>query len=252
MADADLTARVRTALLALEGVVIEDLRLPLPSDLRDIAKASAIVSGVVEDRIPALLNSARDRTWDEDGTLHEYEFRRFTIGFPDILLVERANPDNILFQMEAKSWYVLSSDPITARFITSSTVMADGTILALVAWLLDGVVGGSPKFLQIFTGDAKQIADRRDEKWEAMSPPGSHRVVQPVNVPGTPRNLVQTLVRAEMKDQAGTWKAESDNFGKIHRIAHPDIQAFQEATLGLQAAGKSLRRWHDFFKTPDD
>jgi hypothetical protein len=46
-------ARIREALLALEGTVIEDLRLPLPGDLRDIAKAAALVSGVVEDRIPA-------------------------------------------------------------------------------------------------------------------------------------------------------------------------------------------------------
>lgn len=82
--------------------MIEDLQLPLPGDLRDIAKAAPLVSGVVEDRIPQLLNSVRERTWDEDGALHAYEFRRFTIGFPDILLVERANPDNVLFQMEAK------------------------------------------------------------------------------------------------------------------------------------------------------
>lgn len=39
-------ARVREALLALEGTVIEDLRLPLPGDLRDIAKAAALVSGI--------------------------------------------------------------------------------------------------------------------------------------------------------------------------------------------------------------
>src|SRR6266852_8566321 len=111
--------RVREALLALEGVVIEDFRLPLPGDLRDIAKAAALVSGVVEDRIPVLLNSVRNYTWDEDNKLHAYEFRRFTIGFPDILLVERANPEHVLFQMEAKSWYILASDPLTARFETS-------------------------------------------------------------------------------------------------------------------------------------
>jgi len=97
-----LSEKVRTALLALEGTVIDDLRLPVPGDLRDISKAAAMVSGVVEDRIPALLNGVRDRTWDEDGALHEYEFRRFPIGFPDVLLVERANPENILFQLERK------------------------------------------------------------------------------------------------------------------------------------------------------
>src|SRR5437773_2675760 len=94
-------AKVREAILALEGTVIDDFKLPLPGDLKDISKAAALVSGVVEDRIPALLNSVRDRTWDEDGSLHAFEFRRFPIGFPDTLLVERAHPENILFELEA-------------------------------------------------------------------------------------------------------------------------------------------------------
>jgi hypothetical protein len=41
------------------------------------------------------LNNVRGHTWDEDNKLHAFEFRRFIIGFPDILLVERANPDNV-------------------------------------------------------------------------------------------------------------------------------------------------------------
>lgn len=110
-----LAGRVREALLALEGSVIEDFRLPLPGSLKDIAKAAALVSGIVEDRIPAPLNSVRDRTWDEDGDLHAFEFRRFTIGFPDILLVERANPGNILFEIEAKSWYILCDRPVAGQ-----------------------------------------------------------------------------------------------------------------------------------------
>src|SRR5439155_785418 len=77
-------ASVREAILALEGTVIADLSIPLPGDLRDIAKAAALVSGVVEDRLPELLNRVRSQTWDEDGTFHAYEFRRMTIGFPDI------------------------------------------------------------------------------------------------------------------------------------------------------------------------
>lgn len=48
------TERVREAILALEGTVIEDLTIPLPGDLRDISKAAALVSGIVEDRIPVV------------------------------------------------------------------------------------------------------------------------------------------------------------------------------------------------------
>jgi hypothetical protein len=241
-------ARVREALLALEGTVIEDFRLPLPGDLRDIAKAAALVSGVVEDRIPELLNSVRGHTWDEDNALHAFEFRRFTIGFPDILLVERANPQNALFQMEAKSWYILASDPLTARFETSPVVMAEGTIIAVVAWLLDGVVSGSPKLLRIHTDDALRLATVRDTAWEAIEPPGSHRVVHPQNAPGTSRNLVQTLARGEIRRNSG-WAKDADNYGKLDRLYDGKMRAFREGVWSLTAAGKTLKDWRSFAKS---
>lgn len=240
-------ARIREALLALEGAVIGDLRLPLPGDLRDIAKAAALVSGVVEDRIPALLNSVRSHTWDEDNALHAYEFRRFTIGFPDILLVERAKPDNVLFQIEAKSWYILASDPLTARFETSPVVMTQGTVIAIVAWVLDGVVAGSPKLLRIHSDDALRLASVRDAAWAAIEPAGSHRVVHPVNAPGTPRNLVQTLARGEVKRDSG-WAKDADNYGKLNRFYDENMQAFRETVWSLKAAGKTFKEWHSFAK----
>ena len=240
-------ARIREALLALEGTVIEDLRLPLPGDLRDLAKAAPLVSGVVEDRIPALLNSVRGHTWDQDDNLHAFEFRRFPIGFPDILLVERANPDNVLFQMEAKSWYILASDPLTARFETSPVIMTEGTIIAIVAWLLDGVVAGSPKLLRIHSDDAHRLAAVRDVAWEAIEPAGSHRVIHPENAPGTSRNLVQTVARGEMF-RHGRWEKDSDNYGKLERLYDEQIRTFRDTVWSLTAAGKSLKEWHDFAK----
>jgi hypothetical protein len=242
----DLTEKVRTAILALEGTVIEDLQLPLPGDLRDISKAAAMVSGVVEDRIPALLNGVRERTWDADGDLHEYEFRRFTIGFPDVLLVERANPEKVLFQLEAKSWYILSSDPITARFLTSQTVMTTGTLIVIVAWLLDGVVSGSPKLLRIHTDDALRLANVRDKAWEGIG--DDHRVVHPVLRDDVPRSLMKTQVRAEQRKKNGGWEADSDNFGKIHRLYDEQLEAFEDSVFALRAAGKTLKEWHAFIK----
>ena len=242
-----LADRVREALLVLEGTVIEDFKLPLPGDLKDIAKAAALVSGIVEDRVPALLNSVRDRTWDEDGGLHAFEFRRFTIGFPDILLVERADPTNILFELEAKSWYILAADPLTARFETSPNVMRDGTLIAIVGWMLDGVVAGSPKLLRIHSDDAKRLASVRDAAWAAID--ANHRVVQPENAPGTPRNLVQTLARGEI-NRDGRWAKDADNYGKLDRLYDEDIRRFRDDVWSLQAAGKTLKEWRSFVSRP--
>jgi len=243
----ELFEKVRTAILALEGTVIEDLQLPLPGDLRDISKAAAMVSGIVEDRIPALLNGVRERTWDADGKLHEYEFRRFTIGFPDVLLVERANPAHFLFQLEAKSWYVLSADPITARFLTSKGVMTTGTLVVIVAWILDGVVSGSPKLLRIYTDDAMRLAEVRDKAWENIGEE-DHRVINPTLSAGIPRSQMKTQVRAEQKKPNGEWEADSDNFGKLHRLYDEQIATFETSVLDLRAAGKTLREWQAFIK----
>lgn len=236
-------AQIRGALLALEGTVIEDFRLPLPGDLKDISKASALVSGIVEDRIPDLLNRVRERTWDESGALHEYEFRRFTIGFPDILLVERANTDNVLFEVEAKSWYVLSGDPLTARFETSPTVMRDGTVVAVVAWLLDGVVSGSPKLLRVYSDDAKRLAQARDDAWNGID--DNHRVVHPENVAGTARNLIKTQARGEIK-RGGRWEKDADNYGKLDRLYDPELTRWRDDVLSLRAANKTLKDWRTF------
>lgn len=231
----------------MEGSVLDDFKLPLPGDLKDIAKAGALVSGIIEDRIPELLNRVRDRTWDEDGSLQAYEFRRSTIGFPDIELVHRATPSEVLFEIEAKSWYILSGDLITARFLTAANAMHPGTVVAIVVWMLDGVVSGSPKLLRIFSDDAHRLAAVRDQKWKLLEPVGSHRVVQPENAPGTPRSLTRIQARGEIV-QGGEWKKDADNFGKLDRLYDPELRAFQEDVLGLQAAGKSLSQWRGFIK----
>lgn len=238
--------RIREAVLALEGTVISDLVLPLPGDLKDLPKAAALVSGVVEDRLPELLNRVRSTTWDRDDSLHAYEFRKFPIGFPDVLLVERADPENIVFEIEAKSWYALSSDALTARFETATSVIRPGTLIVIVAWILDGVVSGSPRFLRVLIDDAHRLAVARDQAWASLE---TRRVRQPSNPPGTPRNLLVTKTSAEtLRD--GNWVAESENFGKLERLHDGAISDFAGDVADLVAAGKTLRQWRRFIKEP--
>ena len=247
----DLSARIREALLAIEGAVLGDFKFPLPGHLKDLAKAADLVSGVVEDRIPALLNSVRTTTWDEEGALGDYEWRKVPIGFPDIVLVRRSDPTDVLFEIEAKSWYVLSTDPLTARFLTSTTVITEGTLVVVVAWLLDGVVSGSPVLLRLYVDDARRLAHVRDDKWTGTEPAGSHRVVEPANAPDTPRNLLRVQVRGEIQDAAGHWRKDSDNFGKLDRLYDDQLRAFRDGVWDLRAAGKSLKAWHRFISKDD-
>lgn len=234
---------IKRAILALEGLVLEDFQFPLPGDLRSLVKASDLVSDTIEDRLPELLNNVRERTWDTDHKLDDYEFRKAIAGFPDCLLVERENPDNVIFEIEAKSWYILSRDTITARFHTDPSVITKGTLVVIAGWVLDGVVAGSPKLLRIHIADAHALAKARDTAWESLA---HRRVVRPKNPPGTPRNLRRTQVEAQQQNASGAWTKESDNFGKLHRIQHQPIKDFIADTLALQAAGKSFKAWRTF------
>lgn len=235
-------AAIRQAILALEGTTFEDFQFPLPGDLRDLVKASDLVSSTIEDRVPELLNRVREHTWDAGKTLAPYEFRRAAAGFPDCLLVERS-PENVVFEIETKSWYVLSRDTITARFKTDPAAITPGTLVIIAGWALDGVVSGSPKISRIHIDDAQVLARARDATWTAQA----HRRVLPAqNAPNTPRNLRRTQVTPQQQGSHGTWEAESENFGKIHRIQHQPVKDFIENTLALQAAGRPFKEWRKF------
>ena len=235
---------IREAVLTLEGTTVEDLILPLPGNLKDLPKAAALISGVVEDRIPEMLNRVRSTTWDQEGKLGAYEFRRFTIGFPDILLVNRSDPSEVIFEIEAKSWYILSRDALTARFLTSVDAIRAETLVMIVGWVLDGVVSGSPVLQRIHVADACSLAQQRDNQWIEIGP--DHRVVNPTNPPGTPRNKVRTQVEAQIQNPDGEWRKNAENFGKLDRIPNDDLRAFRDATLTLRAAGKPFSLWRTF------
>jgi len=236
-------ATLRDAILGLEGTVLEDFELPLPGDLKDISKAAALVSGTIEERVPELLNRVRSTTWDPAQVYIAYEWRKSPIGFPDVLLVERANPENVIFEVEAKSWYVLSTDALTARFLTEPNAITPGTLVILVAWLLDGVVSGSPKLLRIHVDEAARLAQVRDDRWTTNRP--DRRIVRPVNPPGTPRSQFSTQVRGEFL-RNGQWQAEAQNFGKLDRLGDAALQQFRNDTLNLKAAGKTYAEWRGF------
>jgi hypothetical protein len=212
----------------------------------DIYQASSLVGGILESRIPDMLNGARDHTWDSDHSLSEFEFRRFEIGFPDVELVKRSDPSNVIFQIEAKSWYALSSDTLSARFKTSQSVLREGTLLVIVAWMLDGVVSGSPKFMRVFADDAIRLANARDAAWNDGR--NDHRVDHPVVDPSRTLNLQQTSAIAMQMNSHGDWVPESQNFGKIDRFHDPAVNDFTSSVLEIRAAGRSLKEWKAFIK----
>ena len=110
-------------------------------------------------------------------------------------------------------------------------------------WSLQHSRGGS--LLRLHIDDAKRLAAVRDEAWEAIDP-DTHRVVQPVNEPGTPRSLLKTQARGEILRPDGDWTKDSDNYGKLARLYDAGLDGFRDSTWALTAGDKTYKEWQTF------
>ncbi len=153
---------VSIAVLALQGSVLSDFHIPTPGNLLDISKISELVSNTIEARVPEWLN-ARRQAWDEFEQFAGYEFIKAKAGYPDVRLTNRSDPSDVKFRIEVKTWYVLSRDPLTARFKTHPSYLLADDMLVVAAWTLDGIVNGSPKLVRLYIDRALPIATKRDE-----------------------------------------------------------------------------------------
>jgi hypothetical protein len=117
----------------------------------------------IEELIGSELNGSLRGTWTTDGNL---SLVRNAVQFPDLYLIRRKER-RILLSVEVKSWFVFAKDDITARFEAAPNIIRGGSLIVLVPWCMTNLVSGSPRLLLPYVGDAKALAERRDDVWKA-------------------------------------------------------------------------------------
>jgi hypothetical protein len=245
LANADFT----TPASAVEDDVEETLAQQCKSYLALLNRFNNYVGQGIEELIGTQLNGPLRHHWTDTSSL---VFIRNAVQFPDLYLIHREEK-RILLSVEIKSWFVFSGDDITARFEAAPNVIKEGSLLVLFPWHMTDLVFGTPILLEPYIGDAKALAERRDNIWMAGGLNGFKKgVVSPnrkIEVPIVdvmkPTALNQTKTKSVAYQRKGdVFEKESENFGKIWRIYDEYINnVFYPKTLENELLGKKIAEW---------
>ena len=269
------------ALMDLKGHTMDVIRISKPSDIEGaialskiISKLSPIVGNLIEYALASHLNTLHK--WPND-----CQWKRQDPGFPDTIL---SGMTGIEPGIEVKTWFPLATE-ITARFRESQTHLQTNRIkVILVCWILEDVIAGKPKILDIWIGDALELAKNRDNHYH--NPP-EYVVMEPEDTRSRTRNLQQTnchgyrfqgtktqLADAEKfvcdwgenaKDYSpnpdyqkrfrkltGSFPYRLDtNFAKMDRIQSPSLENFKADILQNLYAGRTIQQWNKAIKSGD-
>ena len=261
------------ALHSLQGHTIDVLAVSEPRDLQGavelskiVSKLSPIIGNLIEYAIARHLNEIH--TWP-DGC----RWIRQDPGFPDAIL---SGMPNIQPGIEVKTWFPLSTE-ITARFRDSQNYFQANHIkVVMVCWMLEQVLAGQPKIIDIWIGDALDVAKARDTHYH--NPP-YYIVMEPEDTSSRTRNLQQTncngYVFQGTKEQLAAainfvhswgnngkeYRPDRDyqlylrqltarfpyrldtNFAKMDRIVLPSLETFKTNVLGSIYIGRTIQSW---------
>ncbi|MDY6806417.1 MAG: hypothetical protein SXA11_21775 [Cyanobacteriota bacterium] len=261
------------ALLDLKGHIIDVIAISKPRDIQGIleiskiiSKLSPIVGNLLEYAIARHLNETYK--WP-DGC----QWIRQDPGFPDTIL---SGLPGIQPGIEVKTWFPLSTE-ITARFRDSQThFSANQTKVVTVCWILENILAGKPQIIDIWIGDAIDVAKTRDSHYH--NPP-SYIVLEPEDTSQRTANLQQTncngytfqgtdkqLVRATkmvnswgvnakeyrpdreykmlMRQLIGSFPYRLDtNFAKLDRIGLASLEHFKQNVLRTSYFGLTIQSW---------
>lgn len=269
------------ALIELKNHRVDVLAVTKPSDIQGaielskiISKLSPIIGNLLEYTIARHLNDLQE--WPEG-----CQWIRQDPEFPDMVL--KGLP-GIQPGIEVKTWFPLATE-ITARFRDSQTHFAfNHTKVAMVCWMLESVVAGQPKIIDIWIGDAIEVAQARDSHYH--NPP-YYVVMEPEDTSSRTKNLQQTNCNGlrfqgtekqltEAKRFLASWGSDAKqyrpdreyqillrqligrfpyrldtNFGKMDRIVLSSLESFKTKVLTSPYYGRTILSWVKAIKLID-
>ncbi len=261
------------SLLEFKGHTLDIITIAKPIDLefavvisKLLSKLSPIVGNLIEYAIANHLNTVHK--WPND-----CQWIRQDPGFPDTIL---SGLSDIQPGIEVKTWFPLATE-ITARFRESQTHLQGNHIkVVLVCWMLENVISGKPKILDIWIGDALELAKCRARHYH--NPP-EYVVMEPEDTKSRTQNLQQTnchgyrfqgtktqlIEAAKFVDGWGENAQEyspdpnyqmrlrkltgmlpyrlDTNFAKLDRIVFPSLETFKGDMLQRIYAQRTIQEW---------
>jgi hypothetical protein len=119
-------------------------------NVTEVFSIGSAFATVIETQVVNILNKLRS-IWDTENAYSKYAFIRQSQTFPDVLLRNLEKPDDIVFGIELKSWYVLSKEGEPSfRYKVDPDACAAADLIVVVPWILSDVISGAPRLLAPF------------------------------------------------------------------------------------------------------
>ncbi len=269
------------AMLDLKGHTVDVLTIKRPNDVQSavelskiVSKLSPIVGNLLEYAVVQYLNEARE--WPEG-----CRWMRQDPEFPDVIFSGPLTPRP---GVEVKAWFPLATE-MTARFRDSQTMLTDKvTKVAVLCWLPEWIIAGQPKIIEVWVGDAIDVARARDNHYH--NPP-QYLVLELGDTSARTRNLQQKNcngyrfqgsikqleeARAAVETwglDAATYRTDRDyqaklhelagrfpyrldtNFAKIDRIVLPSLEMWKAKVLASKHLECTVSEWATSIATED-
>ena len=282
MTTKEILEAVTGHLSGLKGRVLDVVTLSKPASAEAAANLAKIVSklspflgNIIEFRLVDFLNLQRG--YKKFGT-----WKRQDPDFPDAIFEGSINPQPGL---DIKAWFPFSTE-ITARFKISQTHFVHDSInLCIVAWVLDNLVFGMPRVIDVCIVSGRLVAAARDGHYH--NPP-DYLVREPEDTTARTRNLQQTNVNGykwqdtpskfkeaerivtgwgangrayssspdyqhRLRDLLGRFRYRLDtNFAKMDRIVQGDIESFKDRVLETPIHRLKISEWSRLFYEEED
>jgi len=269
-------------LSALEGHALDVLSISAPVSAvaaanlaKIISKLSPILGNLIEFNVVEFLNQQV-----EFAALGRW--RRQDPGFPDAIFESSISPKP---GFEIKAWFPLVTEKKTRFKASQRAFLQNQTKVLFLAWMPENVIYGKPAIYDVCVVSASSIAKYRDDHYH--KPPG-YLVVEPNDTSSRTSNLQQTNTSGyifqgsshEFKEasrlvaelgalgqgyshdsRCQTLIAElrskfsyrlDTNYGKVDRIAHPEIESFKRRVLERNMFGMTLRQWDKIMRSKND
>lgn len=206
----------------------------------DIFTLNTALAATIEDSMVKTLNELRS-VWDPRDEYETYAFVRQPQTFPDVVLRQIDNGEDVLLGIELKGWYLLAKEEVpTYRFTVTEAACNTHDLLVVVPWVLSNILAGSPVLFRPFVESALYCARKRNHYWlherQVRGDPGT--IDNPSGV--SPYPVSKTNISDQPSRDGG------GNFGRLARYGlMDDYIAEMKSTL---VRGIAVRDWQAFFK----
>lgn len=211
-------------------------------NVTEIFSLGSALTSVVDVQVVAILNKLRP-VWDPDNKYADYAFIRQSQTFPDVLLRNQRDSQDILFGIELKSWYLLSKEGEPSfRYQVTSEACTVPDLLVVIPWLLSDVISGTPKLMMPYKELARYASEYRNYYWWKSR-------IERNEVPDIRKPPVENRHPYPNSKQESSDEAEGDKGGNFGRIARSGILDEYITSLKEQDyLGIKIRHWITFFK----